>query len=62
MIVLAFIGVFVAGGVIGYFVSDTVHVRRLRASMVMARAQAQAESQGRIQGYNEAKSELLPPR
>ena len=61
MIVLGFIGVFVAGLLIGGATASVMNQARLRAGTAYNMAITRALEQGRHEGREEMRSELTPP-
>lgn len=62
MIVLGFIGVFVAGLLIGGATASVINQARLRAGTAYNMAITRALEQGRHEGREEMRSELAPPK
>lgn len=62
MIVLGFIGVFVAGLLIGGATASVMNQARLRAGTAYNMAITRALEQGRHEGREEMRSELTPPK
>lgn len=61
MIVLGFIGAFVAGLIIGGATISVLNQARLRAGTAYQMAVERAKEQGRREGREEMRGELTPP-